>query len=261
METLYREGVRPQRPDSTPAWVDSSEAERGRSFAADFLEAIPVGADLSTLATRFIQWLLADPNGGLLKMAADPEIREVAEQVAQTHGAILAQTAPDSRHWAALRARAMALRDRWPQDSISIAALAADVTETAAWPGDSAAGRIAEEALNAYLQLANGLAALTCGWTEDDAHNMHQLREKLRNALYALPETGDETAKRAAASELARQWERQIHADYPELVAGNRRYIEELFRRRWLLARGCQDALLDLLRATAANEPHVQDNA
>src|ERR1700679_1776834 len=104
-------------------------------------------------------WLLIDERGGLITKVADPKIFEMAEKIASAHSSTLAGTYPEKSQWAALRSRAVTLRDSWPKTSESPDALAAGVVETAAWPESDGAGRVAEEALNAYLRLAEGVAA------------------------------------------------------------------------------------------------------
>lgn len=58
-----------------------SNAE-AKNWPVDFLKAIPVGADLSQVADRFMLWLLVDPQDGVLRYAKTDGIKTTIKNVA-----------------------------------------------------------------------------------------------------------------------------------------------------------------------------------
>lgn len=63
--------------------LPNNEAKR---FAVEFLEAIPVGADLSLVWPTVAHWLLLDPGQGVIGSAQTDETRSAIEQVASLYG-------------------------------------------------------------------------------------------------------------------------------------------------------------------------------
>lgn len=55
------------------------------SFAGDFLEAIPVGADIANVWSEFVQWLLVDPKDGVLQFAQTAAEQEIIQRAANLY--------------------------------------------------------------------------------------------------------------------------------------------------------------------------------
>jgi hypothetical protein len=64
-------------------------AEEAKRFALDFLEAVPVGADLSFVWPAIARWLLIDPKRGILRFAETPETRAAILLVADLYARVL----------------------------------------------------------------------------------------------------------------------------------------------------------------------------
>ena len=75
------------------------------AWPAQFLEAIPVGADLSLVWPQFAVWLLVDPTDGVIQFAKTERVRQVIQNVADAY--VQVTTWPvekkQRRKWRALR--------------------------------------------------------------------------------------------------------------------------------------------------------------
>lgn len=60
--------------------------ERSKTWPVEFAEAIPVGADLTMAAPRFLHWLLSDPDGPVQRNASEGRVRDAVNQVAALYG-------------------------------------------------------------------------------------------------------------------------------------------------------------------------------
>jgi hypothetical protein len=63
--------------------------EEARRFSLDFLQAVPVGADLSFVWPAIARWLLIDPQRGIIRFAETPETRAAILLVADLYGRVL----------------------------------------------------------------------------------------------------------------------------------------------------------------------------
>ena len=76
---------------------EGMSAERSQTWASDFLQAIPVGADLAAVWPQLAEWLLLDAKYGLLRLAQTDEQRQAIRDVADWYRQPLpgAGVAPD----------------------------------------------------------------------------------------------------------------------------------------------------------------------
>lgn len=73
-----------------------------------FLEAIPVGADLSKVGDQFLHWLLVDPVDGVVRLAKTKKTREVVEGVGALYAQKIAGAKIGLDEWRNARAAAYA---------------------------------------------------------------------------------------------------------------------------------------------------------
>ena len=78
-----------------------------KTFPVRFLQAIPVGADLSLVTPRFIHWLLIDPTHGVIRFANTEPCRDAINGVAVMYAGWI-KTKKKPAAWAAARAAAWA---------------------------------------------------------------------------------------------------------------------------------------------------------
>ncbi len=91
--------------ESLPA--DGSDSR----FALDWVEAIPVGADLTGVPDAYLQWLMHDPVWGLEHaVPREGEPRALWKQIVEYRGQKLAGTTPPDVSWNALNDRCMEMR-------------------------------------------------------------------------------------------------------------------------------------------------------
>ena len=116
-------------------------SEEAKDFPVDFLESIPVGADLKPVLNRFLHWLLVDPEDGIVQHAQDEgaeRVKEAILAVAALHSRVIKGEEVPNVQWDAARAAA---RDAGPY-----AAAWAAATGAAARAAVSAAARAAVSA-------------------------------------------------------------------------------------------------------------------
>ncbi len=102
-----------------------------KMFPARFIEALPVGTDLTIVYHQFLHWLLVDPAGGVIRFVQgdiDEQQRKAIEGVASLHLQAINGEAVSAAAWAAASAAA------W------------DAARDAAWDAASAAARDAASA-------------------------------------------------------------------------------------------------------------------
>jgi len=118
---------------------------KAKLFPREFLEAIPLGADLSLVVNQFLVWLLVDPLHGVIQFAGKDSERAAIETVAKLHLRVISGDPPTKSEWAAAWAAA---RDA-AGDAAGAAARAAawaaawDAARAAAWAAAWAAARAA----------------------------------------------------------------------------------------------------------------------
>jgi hypothetical protein len=64
-------------------------AEEAKRFSLEFLEAVPVGADLSFVWPAIARWLLIDPERGIIRFAQSAETRAAIQRVADLYARVL----------------------------------------------------------------------------------------------------------------------------------------------------------------------------
>ena len=64
---------------------DSLPIEEARDLTVDFLESIPVGADLRPVVHQFLHWLLVDSGDGVIQYVQNDGVRDVIQEVADLH--------------------------------------------------------------------------------------------------------------------------------------------------------------------------------
>lgn len=87
-------------------------AARALDWPTQFLEAIPVGADLSLVIPKFLLWLLVDGNHGVLRFARNAKSKNAIENVAALLRRKIAGDDPSIEEWRKAR-EAAAWAARW----------------------------------------------------------------------------------------------------------------------------------------------------
>ena len=109
---------------------ESLTPKEAQEFPEQFLEAIPIGADLSLVWNRFAVWMLVDPKHGVIRFAEGEVSRAVIQGVANLH-------------MKAIEGRQVS-HDAW--DAASSAAAAAGAADAASYAADADAGAAARHA-------------------------------------------------------------------------------------------------------------------
>jgi transcriptional regulator with XRE-family HTH domain len=144
-------------------------------FAVNFLDAIPVGGDLSLVTARFMVWLLADESGGVLRFTVGfPEAAAAVQGVAVLYSRMIAGEVIPKESWeTAAAAAACAVR---AATDVAYAAYAADVLDAADVPDaadvlDAAACavRAASDVLDAAAYAARAAADAAANAAADAA--------------------------------------------------------------------------------------------
>ena len=125
-----------------------------------FLEAIPVGADLSLVWPRFAHWLLVDDEHGVIQYAGSHKgARTAIQGVADLFARRIAGNDPTTEEWAAARAAAGAAARAASWGASWAAPLAAaGAAWSAVWAAPLAAARAARVAARAAAGDAAGVA-------------------------------------------------------------------------------------------------------
>lgn len=58
------------------------EFEEAKTFPYEFIEAVPVGVDLSLVWPKFLHWLLVDPEHGIIKFITKEDWKKAVLEVA-----------------------------------------------------------------------------------------------------------------------------------------------------------------------------------
>ncbi len=85
-----------------------------KDFPVDFLESIPVGADLKPVLNRFLHWLLVDPEDGIVQHAQEvgaERVKEAILSVADLHTRVIQGEEVPNEQWVAARDAARAAAD------------------------------------------------------------------------------------------------------------------------------------------------------
>ncbi len=127
-------------------------------WPARFLEAIPVGADLSMVWPKFAHWMLVDEKDGVIRFAKTDRTRDAILNVGALFARLIAGDSVSQKDW---RADADAAAAAWRADA-------------AAWRADAAAAWRAADAADAarhktYKRMAEKLAELMADAPVDSA--------------------------------------------------------------------------------------------
>lgn len=129
------------------ACFEGVPSEQAAKFALDFLEIIPIGADLSGVINHFYVWLLIDPENGVIRFADNDNERTVITNVAVLHQRVIDGDIPLESEWdAAWDATWDATRDAawdaaWDATRAAARDATRDATRDAAWAAARAAAR------------------------------------------------------------------------------------------------------------------------
>jgi hypothetical protein len=158
----------------------SEDAERPSSFViADFasdyptqwLHAIPLGADLGTVAPRFVAWLLhdlLDEHGPWLRQL-DPAVRAAGEQVGVLFDAAIAGASIPAARWKTARHAAI---DATDAAGSGFARDVAAFIEAIAWPPESSLDELHGHVINLWFALSTNLQRQQKSAEEIDLDNV-----------------------------------------------------------------------------------------
>lgn len=200
------------------------------AWPLDWLQAIPLGADLQSLTPRFIAWFLRDLIAGpyLYGLQATPEAAAAAEQVARLHARAASGDAPTAEEWKSVRATVGAVLAASSDPAVVdlFSRMLLTCTEMLAWPleelDEALAGAIGTMFYTAY-QGAIRAAYTTEQWAEREAAAA-AARAKQAASPQATPEELAEFAEIKAHKALAeRCWPNdQAQGEAAKLVYGER---------------------------------------
>ena len=108
--------------------------EEAKDFPVDFLDSIPVGADLELVLHQFLYWLLVDPEDGVIQYAqgeGEKQMKESILAVADLHNRVIKGQKVTNKQWIAVN---------------NAAAAAAEATSEAAWAASNASSATARAA-------------------------------------------------------------------------------------------------------------------
>jgi hypothetical protein len=141
-----------------------------KGFPLAFLEAIPVGADLSLVISHFLVWLLIDEQQGVIRFAKRDDTKVAIQQVASLYQRQLAGETISSKEWKKAYATAAATAADAAAYATAAAATAATAAATAADAATAdAAAYAAAYAADAAAYAATADAAATAAATAADA--------------------------------------------------------------------------------------------
>jgi hypothetical protein len=130
---------------------------------------------------------------------------------------------------------------------LSAAAAAVEFVATASWPQVQGGGRVAEEALYAYVRLTECIAAFVIGWADAEEEQVQRNRDELVRTLESITETDEATvaAKRSAA---VAAFQHRMETELAPVSARKNTHLEESRKQRWFLLSECRRALLRIVR-------------
>ena len=70
-----------------------------KEFPLQFLSAIQVGADLSNVWNQYAQWMLLDPEYGVIRFAKNENTKEAIERVGKMYGLAVEGKNPTKQEW------------------------------------------------------------------------------------------------------------------------------------------------------------------
>jgi hypothetical protein len=120
--------------------------ERAMKFPQEFLEAVPVGADLSMVFYRFMHWLLIDPEDGVIRLAKMDRTKESIQKTAALFDRRIKGEEISDKDWDAAAAYAAAAYAAAYAADAAADAYAAAAAAAAADAADAAAAAAAADA-------------------------------------------------------------------------------------------------------------------
>jgi hypothetical protein len=160
-----------------------------KEFPLAFLEAIPVGADLSMVTSQFLLWLLIDPQDGVIKFTEAGSAQYVSiENVGNLFKRRLGGNEPTEQEWHTAYAAADAYAGHDAAYAAAYAAYAAYTAADAAYTAADAAYTAAAADAYAAAYTADAAAAAAAAYTADAAagHDAGHARQKQRDKLQQL---------------------------------------------------------------------------
>ncbi len=147
-----------------------------KDFPTQFINAIPLGADLSRVIARFSIWLLSDPEQGVMRFA-DERGKAAIEGVVALYERVVAGDLPTGEAW---------------ESVAKAASTAADAAEARAADDTAYAASVAVDSAAAAVDAAADAVAYAAADVDTAYRNM---RDKLLKLLAAAPivEVGRET--------------------------------------------------------------------
>lgn len=223
---------------------DGSDAR----FALEWVESMPVGADLSGVLRAFARWLIYDAKHGLVTQFVDlQELEALRGEIALLHQHAERGENAGFNDWAGIRERIRAMRAtaegpvRWALDMLAMTAKPLEQFDALSLL------EIGVQSVVARMQLA-----MTSGWTPEqkrilDAHALlHEQRYRQLGDRPAEPEALE--AFRQKARELFDTMAEQFASEHPEIARVQAE--RELARGQVVTDEYCAQAdfLLDFLR-------------
>jgi hypothetical protein len=139
------------------------------AWPEQFLEAIPVGADLSGIKEQFLFWLLVDPVDGVIKYAKTQRSKEAIEKVGELYRRKIAGETIELSEWKSAYAYAHASAADYAAYAAASAASAADYAASAASAAYAAYATYAaaQASAAAYAASAAAYAAYAAAYSAD----------------------------------------------------------------------------------------------
>ena len=144
--------------------------EAARTFAVDFLEAIPTGADLSLVWAKFAVYMLANKDNGVLQYAKTDATKKAIQDVVNLYQRMINGEKIDTAQWQKVRTAAYAAATFCTSYTAATAADAA-ATASAAFCSRSASAA-AYSAYAATVATAAYTAATASTTADDDARSL-----------------------------------------------------------------------------------------
>jgi hypothetical protein len=188
-------------------------------FALDWLEAIPVGANLHTLTRDYLLWLLGDPVNGLIhRLPAGGELASLLGRLLELHQRERDSVTVPDVEWSALRERADKLArglEKTQRDLCNVASNAMVPTQ--------------ELGRTVFVELIDATCVFdlvrirATWWSEDEAAAIERQRQaftELARDYGPKPEEAEAFATyRAQLGALDKKTREEAYRDFPQMEA------------------------------------------
>lgn len=219
-------------------------------FALAWVDAIPVGADLSGVPDAFVRWLLHDPTGGLVRLVpSHGPLRKLWEQVIEYDRQRSVGTLPAAGDWRSLEARCSELQETFDHEKNNLEWLVCYALESAISALNRADGPALVELSGALMELRRSELEATW-WTKAEcaliAGQQAAAFERIAR-LGPAPEPGDDAREAFTKEVLAiiNSLQSDFRIAHPEIAQRTTRLNERAAEMRTAQ----KDYLLDLLRS------------